>query len=185
MGYWHSYHYLSEILKSPERLSKLFKRHFFTLVYLPSSSSCSTKKLAFRHGRRIHHLSGSRIGFLFLHEDAFESHEGHFRQPSVAKSERRWQEYFGGAAIDARVFDLGAAAPVVNSRSIAGELGIVSRMPCILVICHHFSDAIYTWSLTSGDADEVASVFDRFCSAFYDSNSATLTALDVVEEALD
>lgn len=186
MGYWQSYHYLSQIIKAQTKLSKLFKRHFCTLVYLPAVTSCTTSTLAVRHGRRIHQVSGNRIGFLFLEETRFEIHEGdYYRRPSTTKSETRWRGYFGAADVSAKVISVAPSSKILNSRAIAEELGIVGRTPCILVICHGFSNALYTWQLPCGSADEVATAFEYFCRAFYDANAPVIQALSVVEEALD
>lgn len=74
---------------------------------------------------------------------------------------------------------------MVDARKIAEELGIVGRMPCLLVICHYFHDGLYTHALASGTSDEVASTVESVCAGFYDANARTLSSLSIVEDALD
>jgi hypothetical protein len=184
MGYWNSYHYVSAIVKAPIKLSKVFRRHLCTLVYLPSPSAPRTTIVATQVGARIHQASGQRIGFVFLEEEQVALHARAGR-PDVRRMARSWRQRFGDADVRARVLNVRRGESIQNSRAIAEYLGIVDRTPCFLMMCHHFCNEMFTLPLAARSATDVADRFEEFCGSFYDANAPVFRALGQVEEMLD
>ncbi len=194
MGYWEHYHYVIDILKSRTKISRFFRKHFCTLTYLPSFPLYSTRDLVRDYGLQIHQISGNRIGFLFVHEDQFQIHEGQFwHNPSVKKASKGWKKYFRNkpdVSVNVTRYKRNTVLEKIgptakSSRTIAQKLGILDQLPCILVICHHFSNAVYIKNLSDETPTEIVRFFDEFCSSFYDCNAKLLWALEQVENYLD